>query len=87
MAVYQYELLYHRHEGAEWGNRQDWWRMAKAMVAFIGLVLFCSIVLGLWDLFRGASLLAGTVALMFVAAGTFNTWIAFKLQNKGARRG
>jgi hypothetical protein len=51
--------------------------MSKAIVTLIGLLLFCSIALGLWDLFRGASVMAGTIALMFVIVGTFNTWIAF----------
>jgi hypothetical protein len=46
--------------------------------AIIGLVLFCLIGLGLRDLFHGVGLLAGTIALTFVAVGTFNTLTAFK---------
>ena len=52
--------------------------MSKAVISFvIGLVLFCAIAYGLWDLFRGASFLIGAVALLFVVAGAFNTWTAF----------
>jgi hypothetical protein len=60
-------------------------RMYKAITSFIAaLVLFCAIAYGLWDLFRGASLLVGVVALIFVAAGAFNTWAAFN-SNTGER--
>src|SRR5262249_7679378 len=59
-------------------------RMFKAMTFIAALVLFCAIAYGLWDLFRGASLLVGVVALIFVAAGAFNTWAAFNI-NTGER--
>lgn len=48
--------------------------MSNALILLVGLALFGSIAFGLWDLFRGASALAGLVALMFIAAGAFNTW-------------
>jgi uncharacterized membrane protein HdeD (DUF308 family) len=48
--------------------------MSKALIIVVGLVLFSAIAFGLWDVFRGASLLTGAIALMFVAAGVFNTW-------------
>jgi hypothetical protein len=47
--------------------------MSKAAIALLALVLFASIALGLWDLIGGLNLLAGSVTLVFVAAGTFNT--------------
>jgi hypothetical protein len=50
--------------------------MPKAAIALIGLVLFGLIAVGLFDLFRGVKLLAGVIALMFVAVGVFNTWCA-----------
>jgi hypothetical protein len=52
--------------------------MSKALIIFVGLLLFGAIALGLCDLFRGVSRLTGFVALMFVAAGAFNTWAVFK---------
>ena len=51
--------------------------MSRTLIVVICLVLFGAIAFGLWDLFRGVSLLAGFIALMFVAAGIFNTWAVF----------
>jgi hypothetical protein len=46
-----------------------------SITSFIApLALFCAIAYGLWDLFPGLNLRAGTIALLFVAAGVFNTW-------------
>jgi hypothetical protein len=58
-------------------RNQGWRRVSKTIIVFTGFVLFCSISLGLWDLFHDASLVVATVALMFVAVGAFNTWTAF----------
>jgi hypothetical protein len=56
--------------------------MFKTITSFIApLALFCAIAYGLWDLLPGLNLRAGTVALLFVAAGVFNTWAAFKTRS------
>jgi hypothetical protein len=46
--------------------------MSKAAMALLASAFFASVALGLWDLFRGVNLLAGSVTLIFVAAGAFN---------------
>jgi len=51
--------------------------MSRTLIIIVCLALFGAIGFGLWDLFRGVSLLAGFIALMFVGAGIFNTWAAF----------
>jgi hypothetical protein len=52
--------------------------MSKTASTLIGLGLFGLIAIGLFDLFRGANLLTGSIAIMFVAVGAFNSWCALK---------
>lgn len=48
--------------------------MSKAIAPSIGLLLFASIGIGLWDLFRGLDALTAIIALSLIFAGVFNTW-------------
>jgi hypothetical protein len=52
--------------------------MSKTAITLIGLGLFGLIVIGLFDLFGGANLLTGSIAVMFVAVGAFNSYCALK---------
>jgi hypothetical protein len=52
--------------------------MSKTAITLLGLGSLALIAVGLFDLFRGANLLTGSIAVMFVAVGAFNTWCALK---------
>jgi hypothetical protein len=52
--------------------------MFKAKTIGVAFLFFAVIAVGLWDLFRNSNALAASLALVFVAAGIFNTWGALK---------
>jgi hypothetical protein len=72
------EMIHESNARPEIHPDATWLRAFSVLGIGVGVLILASIILGLWDLFRGPISVTTLIALMFVGAGIFNSYGALR---------